>query len=131
MTHTLNYDPPAYFTLIPDTVHTLGMIGEVKPQHYNRYLKAASLNALNLAATDLSIPGNWTGPLSQTVVVEFFMGSSNTYSTGIDATPLGDFNTVIYPIPLLIPAETSFYVLWQNLLKTSTTKVSCTLWLTS
>lgn len=131
MTQSLNYQPPAYFTVIPDTVHTLGMIAELKPAHYARYVRGGSFNSNNLAAADLSTPSTWTGPLSQTVVVEFFMGSSNTYSTGIDATVLGDFNTVSYPVPLLLPAETSFYVLWQSLLKASAPKVSCTLWLSS
>jgi hypothetical protein len=131
MANLLNYQPSSYQTLIPNLRITTGMYGSLSPAHYDRFLSRVVLNSINLSSADLGTPGNWSGPQSQTVIVQIRLGQLTSFSSLIDGTPLGDSNVAEYAIPILIPKETEFSVYWQDLLPASSGKVSATLGLSA
>jgi hypothetical protein len=125
MAEILNYQPLNYLTISP-SLKGQYVYGELPIAHYDRYINRIILNSVNLGPSDLGTPSTWTGPQSQTIIVQFRMGILDSNTAFFDGTQLGDLNVAEYVIPILIPKETSIYVLWEPLLAASLSKVSCT-----
>lgn len=67
----------------------------------------------------------------QTVNCLLMLGGFSDNASIIDYTPLGDMNTSEYVLPLLVPANTSLYFVWLNILEASATKATVNLQLVS
>lgn len=131
MADILNYTPNAYQVVIPSLVTTNGLLGVLKAENFDRYINRIVLNSSGLSASDLSTPSTWTGTQSQTMVVDVLLGAGGGISGQLDRTVLGELNVAEYVIPLLLPKNTDFYLYYELLLKTSASKVSASIGLST
>lgn len=105
-----------------------GVIAKLPGEHFNRYINRMML-ITTLAPSDRGFPTLWG--VSGTVDFYVSQGAPGIANNIVDFTHFGDLNIAEYAIPILVPKDTEFFFLWNDVLAASSSKCRIILGLTT